>query len=169
MAGRTILIKSFTKSYAMPAWRVGYIVASARLTVHLTKALEWEILHVSYIAQAAATAAMEGPQGWLADVAAEFQAARDQLLTGLQGVDGYSCVRPRGGPFLFLNTGRLFASSQEASEALLTVGVPTTPGWYCQSDAHVRLAFGAAPSVLDQVIARLAEVARRSHQWPGRR
>ncbi|HEV8638257.1 MAG TPA: pyridoxal phosphate-dependent aminotransferase [Chloroflexota bacterium] len=161
MAERTVLIKSCTKSYAMPAWRVGYVVAPPPLTGALTKALEWEQLHTGHVAQAAAAAAIGGPQDWLADVGAEFQAARDRLLTGLAGLDGFSCVPPRGGPFLFLNVSRLFASSEEASQALLEAGVPTTPGWYCQSDAHVRLAIGAPPPVLDEVVARLTEVARR--------
>ena len=156
---RTILIKSCTKSYAMPAWRVGYIVAAAQLTDQFTKALEWELLHANHVAQAAAAATIEGPQEWLADVAAEFQTARDQLLSGLAAAEGFPCVPPRGGPFLFLNVEQLFDSSQAASDALLSVGVPTVPGRYCQSDAHVRMAFGAAPNVLDQVLARLAEIA----------
>jgi aminotransferase len=166
---RTILIRSCTKSYAMPAWRVGYIVAPADLTAQFTKAMEWELLHVNHVAQAAAAAAIDGPQDWLEDVAEEFQRARDWLLSGLAKVDGFSCVRPRGGPFLFLNIARLFASSEAASDALLAVGVPTVPGRYCQSDAHVRLAFGATSDVLDRVIARLAEVARRCYHLQDRR
>lgn len=159
-ADRTVLIKSCTKSYAMPAWRVGYTVAPAGLTAQLTKALEWEQLHAGHVAQAAAAAAIAGPQDWLVGIAAELQAARDHLLAGLAEASGITCVPPQGGPFLFLNTGRHFASSDEASAALLAMGIPTTPGWYCQSDAHVRLAFGAAPAVLDQVSARLVRLAR---------
>lgn len=157
---RTILIKSCTKSYAMPAWRVGYIVAAASLIDPFTKVLEWELLHANHVAQAAAAAAIEGPQDWLEDVPIEFETARDQLIAGLVETEGFSCVPPRGGPFLFLNIEQLFTSSDAASDALLAVGLPTVPGRYCQSDAHVRMAFGARPGVLDQVLIRMAEVAR---------
>jgi aminotransferase len=165
VASQTILIKSCTKSYAMPGWRVGYIVAPPEMVSLFNRALEWEQLHVCHVAQATAAAAIEGPQYWLTNAAAEFQAARDFLLAGFNRLAGLSCVRPKGGPFIFLNTSRLFSSSREASDALLAVGVPTTPGFYCQSDAHVRLAFGADPAVLGEVVARLAKVAGQRTSW----
>jgi DNA-binding transcriptional MocR family regulator len=70
-----------------------------------------------------------------------------------------TCVMPQGGPFLFLNIERIFSTSEAASEALLAVGVPTVPGWYCQSDTHVRLAMGASPPKLAEVIRRIGQVA----------
>ena len=60
-ASRTALIRSFTKSYAMPAWRVGYIVGPASVIDACTKAMEWEQLHGSHVAQAGAAAAMRNP------------------------------------------------------------------------------------------------------------
>src|SRR5438876_8222236 len=49
MRHSTILIRSFTKSYAMPSWRVGYIVAPADLIESFTKVLEWMTLYGSYV------------------------------------------------------------------------------------------------------------------------
>ena len=160
LAPNTILIRSFTKSYAMPGWRVGYIVAAQTLVDAFTKALEWEVLHCSTVSQAAAAAAMAGPQDWLSGVAQEFEDLRDHFLAGLGATAGLSCVKPAGGPFFFLNVQQLFPSSQAASEALLEVGIPTTPGWHCQSDSHVRLAFGARRETLEEVLLRLTEVVR---------
>jgi aspartate/methionine/tyrosine aminotransferase len=153
---RTVLIRSFTKSFAMPAWRVGYIVAPASLVNLFAKALEWEFLHPSHVGQAACAAAVRGDRGWLGDIAAEFQGRRDRLLDGLSAIPRVSCAPPRGGPFVFLDVHRLYASSHAASDALLAVGVPTTPGWYCQSDRHVRLAFGATDETLDRAVERIA-------------
>jgi aminotransferase len=160
LASRLLLVKSLTKSYAMPAWRVGYLVGPAEFVEVCVKALEWELLHSNHVAHAAAAAAITGPQDGLVRMAAEFQAARDHLLDGLAGVEGIRCVTPQGGPFLFLNIADLFASSQAASDALLEAGVPTVPGWYCQSDSHVRLSMGAPATVLDEVVRRLAQVAQ---------
>jgi aspartate/methionine/tyrosine aminotransferase len=157
---RTVLIRSFTKSYAMPAWRVGYIVAPPPFVDLFAKALEWEFLHPSHVGQAACTAAMCGDRRWLGDIAAEFQSRRDRILAGLANVPGVPCARPRGGPFVFLDVHRSFASSLAASDAFLAVGVPTTPGWYCQSDRHVRLAFGATDETLDRAVERIAGLVR---------
>jgi aminotransferase len=163
VAEQTILIKSLTKSYAMPAWRVGYLVAPEAFVGPATRTIEWELLHCNHIAQAAAAAAIRGPQEHLLNMALEFQRARDQLLAGLVEYDEISCLPPQGGPFLFLNIQRIFASSQAASDALLEVGVPTVPGWYCQSDAHVRMAMGASPPQLNEVIRRIG-LAVHSYQ-----
>jgi aminotransferase len=155
VAEQTILIKSLTKSYAMPAWRVGYLVAPEAFVEAATRTIEWELLHCNHVAQAAAAAAIRGPQEHLLNMALEFQRARDQLLAGLVEYDEISCLPPQGGPFLFLNIQRIFTSSQAASDALLEVGVPTVPGWYCQSDAHIRMGMGASPSQLDEVVRRI--------------
>src|SRR5581483_5074170 len=62
---RTLLMRSFTKSFAMPGWRVAFVAGPAPLIDALTKALEWNALHGAYINQVAATAALSGPRDWL--------------------------------------------------------------------------------------------------------
>lgn len=160
IADRTILIKSFTKSFAMPAWRVGYVVGPAAIIDECVRAVEWDVLYNNHVAQAAAVAAMSGSQDWLRGIADEFQSARDTLLQSLRRVDWIRCTRPGGGPFLFLDIAARFASSEAASKALLEVGVPTTPGHYFQSDRHVRLAFGAPKPVLEDAVMRIAACSR---------
>jgi len=67
---RGVLIRSFTKSFAMPGWRVGYLVGPAVLIDACLKLLEWSALYGSSVPQAAALSALTGPQSWLEDVAA---------------------------------------------------------------------------------------------------
>lgn len=64
-----ILVQSVTKSYAMSAWRIGYIVANAEISSYFAKLLEWESLYGNEICQRAAAAAISGPQDWLSDIA----------------------------------------------------------------------------------------------------
>jgi aminotransferase len=156
MRERTILIRSFTKSFAMPAWRIGYVVAAAALTEQFTRTLEWMTLYGSGVSQAAATAALRGPQDWLANIAAEFEAKRDLLCKGIQGLRGLSCVKPLGGPFLFLNVSQLRGTCEDIAAVLLReFGIPTVPGSCFQSTDHVRLAFGAPEAVLQELVKRL--------------
>ena len=158
--GRTLIIRSFTKSFAMPAWRVGYVVGPQLLIDGCIKVLEWHQLHGNHVAQAGATAAIRKPTSFRDRMAVVFQGMRDVVYPVVAATEPLCVGRPSGGPFLFVGVGAVFPSSAVASDAFLRVGVPTTPGHYCRSDRHVRLAFGAAPDVLREV-GRRVDVAVR--------
>ena len=157
-AERIVLIRSFTKSFAMPAWRVGYIVGPPDIIGACAKALEWEQLHSTHLAQAAAAAVMDGPREFQTQMTSDFQRARDTIYPLVRDIPGLQVKEPAGGPFLFCNVSQVFASSEDASSALLEAGVPTTPGHYCQSDQHVRMAFGASLEVLKEAAQRIEQV-----------
>lgn len=157
---QTVLIRSCTKSYAMPAWRVGYVVATAPVVDAMTKILEWQCLYVNTVCQAAAAAAINGPQDWLNGVAEEFQANRDRLLQYVAATQRIHCVVPQGGPFLFLNVAELGVDGDRVAQHLLhESGLAVTPGSTLQSRDHVRLAFGGAPEVIAEVGRRLQTAA----------
>ena len=157
-ASRTALIRSFTKSYAMPAWRVGYIVGPPDVLDACTKAMEWEQLHGSHVAQAGAAAAMRHPVFPGNSMAEEFQQLRDVIHPFVTPGHPLHAAKPAGGPFVFINVSEAFDSSTEASAALLEAGIPTTAGHFCRSDRHVRLAFGASPEVLREAGRRIADL-----------
>ena len=157
-ASRTALIRSFTKSYAMPAWRVGYIVGPPSVVDACTKAMEWEQLHGSHVAQAGAAAAMRNPVYPGDSMAREFQQLRDVIHPFVAPGHPLHAARPAGGPFVFINVSEVFDSSTQASAALLEAGIPTTAGHFCRSDRHVRMAFGASPEVLREAGRRIAEI-----------
>ena len=156
MKERTLLVRSFTKTFCMPGWLVGYLVGPAVLVSAMTNTLVWNVLYGSYITQVAAAAALAGPQDWLAGVAGEFQQRRDLFCDGIEAISGLSCVRPSGGPFLFLNVSQWRGDSQQISQVLLeTYGIPTTPSVYFHSSDHVRMAFGGKTGVLEEALVRL--------------
>lgn len=153
---RTLLVRSFTKSFAMPGWRVGFVAGPAPLIALITKALEWNMLYGSHVTQAAATAALQGPQDWLDGVAEEFQRSRDLIVPRVRGIDGLAAVMPRGGPFLLLDISRVDCEEEEFAGLLLNeFRIPTTPGRYFRAPGHLRMAFGATNEVLAEVGVRL--------------
>jgi aspartate/methionine/tyrosine aminotransferase len=101
---------------------------------------------------------MRGPREFQVEMADEFQRARDTIYPLVQAVPGLQAIRPAGGPFVFVNVSKVFKSSEDASRVFLDAGVPTTPGHYCQSDQHVRLAFGASVGVLREAGRRIQQV-----------
>ena len=157
---RTILIRSFTKSYAMPNWRVGYIVAPPALLTCFTRAFEWMMLYGNYVGQKAATAALSGPQDWLLQSLREFEHNRTLFCRGLDDIPGVSCVTPMGGPFAFPNVSRLNGRCEETCEVLLRkFGLPSVPGSAFGSDDHLRIALGGSGSLIEALLQRFTQAA----------
>lgn len=156
---RTITIRSFTKSYGLPPWRVGYIFAPPSRIEVCQKVLEWIILTSNYVSQRVALAALQGPQDWLAGVCGKFQHNRDLLWEGLSNIEALSCIKPQGGPFLFPNTSRFSLPEEELAWKLLEeFEIPTTPGVYFDAPGHVRIPFGGITD------AQIADLVQRMHQ-----
>jgi aminotransferase len=156
---RTITIRSFTKSYGLPPWRVGYIFATQPRIEVCQKVLEWIILTSNYVSQRVALAALQGPKDWLSGVCGKFQHNRDLLWEGLSGIDAISCIKPQGGPFLLPNISRFSLSEEELAWKLLEeYEIPTTPGVYFDAPGHVRIPFGGITD------AQIADIAQRIRQ-----
>lgn len=156
MRNRTILVRSFTKSYAMPHYRVGYIVAPPELIESFTETLEWMMLFGNYVSQKAATAALLGPQDWLEGAFHEFATNRELVCEGINKIPEISCIKPLGGPFIFPNVCRLRGGCKEISDVLLRkFGIPSVPGTYFRSDHHIRIAFGGPESLIKRLSTRL--------------
>jgi aspartate aminotransferase/aminotransferase len=153
----TVLVRSFTKSYVMPSWRVGYIVAEAGLTALFLKMFEWINLNANYVCQAAASAAMSGPQQWLSGASCMLQASRDRVLAGIQRLP-LKCVKPQGGPFIFPNVSQLGVQGDEFADLLLQkLGVSAVAGAAFQSPPHVRIPIGASSEIIDELVSRLQQ------------
>jgi len=159
---RTVTVCSFTKTFALQPWRLGFILASSRLTEHLQEVLEWNVLRCNHVAQKVGQAALEGPQGWVSEIAVRFQRGRDLMVEGLRPTAGHlDFVVPRAGPFLFLNVAALGLSGTEFSRWLLNdYGVPTDPGEFFGSESHVRLPFGAPDDVISETAKRICSAVR---------
>jgi aminotransferase len=161
-----ILVQSVTKSYAMSAWRIGYIAANAEISSYFAKLLEWENLYGNEICQRAAAAAISGPQDWLSDIADEFEGYRNEIWPRLTAVPGMSAVKPSATPYLLLNVSELGASGDEVADRLVgDFGVPATGGSHFNAPQHVRIGFGARErSTREELCRRVAEAAA---SWPG--
>lgn len=155
---RTVLIKSFTKSYALPMLRVGYITAGAPLMPCFRKVLEWTVLYNAYLNQKAALAALDGPQDWLVNIFKELEERRNQLMDGIQDLPAFSCVTPHGGPFVFLNVSRLSTDCDEFARSLVRdYGVPAVGGKYFHATDHVRIPFGGTKEAVGSLLSALAQ------------
>jgi aspartate/methionine/tyrosine aminotransferase len=145
-----ILIRSLGKSLAMPAWRLGFLAAESSVVEACLRELEWDVIRVSHVAQRAATAALEGPQDWLEDVADGYRADRDSAHAVIADDAILSARLPVAGPFLFVHLGGLHI------ENLLAAGVPLVDGAAFGAPGYARLPFGGAADLADELHRRLA-------------
>jgi aspartate/methionine/tyrosine aminotransferase len=126
--GRVISIFSFSKTYAMTGWRVGYVVAPVAIAAVISKLQEATVACTSSISQKAAEAALTGPQACVAAMAAAYQTRRDKALAILQTNQLYS-YRPEGAFYLLVDITRYSQDSDRfARELLEKAKVAVAPG-----------------------------------------
>lgn len=151
-----VLVRSIGKSFALPSWRLGYVLAPPAVAAACRAVLEWDCLRLPHAAQRAGAAAIAGPQDWLADVADEYRRCRDAAHAAARAA-GVACMLPAAGPFLFLDT----RDRPDAWEGLHEVGIAVVPGAFFGAPGFVRLAFGADDATLAELQQRLVAWAAR--------
>jgi aspartate/methionine/tyrosine aminotransferase len=131
MAERTVSVFTFSKSYAMTGWRVGYVVAPPALSGVLGPLLSFYSTHGVFPAvQSAARAALLGPQDAVETMRRAYQERRDLLVQGLAGQDRVRVPTPRGAFYGFADvTGALGGRDVwELVNEWLALGVAVLPG-----------------------------------------
>ena len=151
MAERTLSVYTFSKSYAMTGWRVGYVVSPRVLRPLMGPMLTFYTTNGVFPAvQTAALAALTGPQDAVETMRSAYQERRNLLLAGLAGVPQVMVPKPRGAFYAFADvSGCLEAPGAEALSRLvrdwLSRGVAVLPGtaFGAEHHTHVRLSLAA--------------------------
>lgn len=106
-APRTVVVNSLSKTYAMTGWRVGYCAAPAELTAAMLLLLQQFSRGPATFVQDAAVCALQASQDCVGQMAAEYQARRDQVIGRLQGIHGIRPLIPDGGLFVMVDLREL--------------------------------------------------------------
>ena len=146
MKGHVISCYTFTKTYAMTGWRIGYLHADESLIPQITKAHIPFAICAPVVSQYAALAALEGPQDCISEFRAHYLAARNLMCERLDDLDSvFAYYRPDGSylmfPKILLEEGK---DSMAFCKNLLKNGkVSTTPGiaFGPTGESHLRLSF----------------------------
>jgi aspartate/methionine/tyrosine aminotransferase len=131
MAERTVSVFTFSKTYAMTGWRVGYVVSPPALRGAMGPLLAFYTTHgVFPAAQTAARAALTGPQDAVETMRSAYQDRRDLLLSGLEGQGAVVTPRPRGAFYVFANVeaARQGKDLWGLIDEWLALGVAVLPG-----------------------------------------
>ena len=151
MFERTISTFTFSKSYAMTGWRLGYAVAPEPWMTGLRKATLYSSNGVSTPTQWAGLAAMSIDIATLEAIKDQYRLRRDLLLAGLNDI-GLPCKPPAGAFYAFPDVSRISKDSREAAEALLNrANVATVPGivFGAEGEGHLRFSFSTSIETIE--------------------
>ena len=157
--GRVISAFTFSKTYAMTGWRVGYVVANEQISDSITKVLESNSSCLPTICQKAAEAALDGPREPLRKMVDAYRDRRD-LCVGLLEEAGMLISRPRGAFYIMADISKSGKDSRDfAFDLVKSKQVAVAPGTAFGESARgaVRISLASSPEDLSQGIARMIE------------
>lgn len=158
MADRVLTVNSFSKTYAMTGWRVGYVHGPEAIIAAMGRLQENFSSCVNAAAQVACLAALEGPQEVVETMRLGYLRRRDLLVEGLRALPGVRCHLPEGAFYAFPDISSFGRSSVEMARLLLEeAGVVTVPGdaFGAAGEGFLRLSFAASEETIEKALERM--------------
>jgi len=167
LADRCVLVNGVSKAYAMTGWRIGYAVGPQTIISAMSKAQTESSSCASSISQAAALAALTGPQDAVHTMAIAYEQRHRFVLAQLNAMDGLEALPSQGTFYSFVNcSGAMiklgYADDLSLVEGLLqSTGVALVPGSAFGLPNHFRLSYATHMDALQQACVRLAQFFNR--------
>ncbi len=158
---RTIVLNGVSKAYSMTGWRIGYAGGPTWLIGAMKKVQSQSTSNPCSVAQAAAAAALNGPQECVAEMVKSFKQRHDFVVGRLNEIPGVSCLEGDGTFYAFANVEQAIknkglSSDVELAELLLNeAGVAGVPGSAFGADGHLRMSFATSMEILTDAMNRL--------------
>lgn len=167
LKSRCLTINGVSKAYAMTGWRIGYAGGPAELIAAMAVIQGQATSCASSVSQAAAVAALNGPQDFLHDRRASFQARRDLVVKGLNAIPGLSCPRPEGAFYTFANcagvlgretpSGKMLKDDADfCAYVLEDHDVAIVPGRAFGLSPYFRISYATSEAELREALSRIA-------------
>lgn len=157
MKERTVIINSFSKSYAMTGWRIGYVAGPAEIVDRMTKCQENFNACANAPGQYAGTIALDHPE-LCKELCRIFARRRDILLNGLSKINGIHCNQPTGAFYAFADISGFGLSSVDFCNRLLeeqkVVCIPGSAFGEC-GEGFIRIAYTCSEEDLSEALRRI--------------
>ncbi len=163
---RVLTINGASKAYSMTGWRLGYAGGPEELIRNITKLQNQNTGNPSSISQAAAIAALNGPQDFVPKRSAEFQARRDMVVDMINDTAGLTCLKPEGAFYVYPNCsgligrrtqeGKVIETDEDVVMYLLyTAGVAAVHGAAYGLSPYFRISTAASMAELKEACLRI--------------
>jgi aspartate aminotransferase len=163
---RTLTLNGVSKAYCMTGWRVGYAAGPLELIKAMNKVQGQSTTHTSSVSQAAAVAALNGPQDFIEKHNAVFKDRRDLVVSMLNQAPGLSCPTPEGAFYVYPNCAGVIGRTTPDGKTLETdtdfvtyileaEGVAAVQGEAFGLSPHFRVSYATATELLEDACQRI--------------
>ncbi len=164
---RAIIINGVSKAYAMTGWRIGYAAGPETIITAMRKIQSQSTSNPCSISQAAAKAALNGPQDCLVTMREAFKQRHDYLVKALNDLPGIQCSVGNGAFYAFPDVTKVIDQLENVDDdvALSTwlleqAGVAVVPGTPFGAPGYIRLSFATSIDVLQEAIQRIEDALK---------
>ena len=155
-----IIAGSFSKTFAMTGWRLGYVLAPQPLIAAVTKLQSQSTSNATSIVQYAALEALRGPMDSVSEMLAEYARRRERILAGLRAIPGVTCNAPLGAFYVFPNisahlNANMPSDTAAAKQLLEREAVAVVPGEAFGAPGYLRISYATSIERIDEGLRRL--------------
>jgi aspartate/methionine/tyrosine aminotransferase len=153
-----MVVQSFSKSYCMTGWRVGWLAARRDLAARATQLNEFIISHAPSFTQKAAETALADGEPFISGMVASYRANRDFALSALRAMPGVTVPSPDGAFYLFPRIEGAGDSFGFCLRLLHAERVGLAPGvaFGAGGDSSIRICYAVERPILEEAMARIA-------------
>ena len=165
---RTLTVNGCSKAYAMTGWRIGFAGGPAPLIKAMAKLQSQSTSNPCSIAQAAATAGLNGPQDFLIERNIAFKGRRDLVVRMLNEIEGFLCPTPEGAFYVYPDVsgvigkrtpeGKTIANDSDLIDYLLDIGrVAAVNGAAFGLEPAFRISYATSEAILAEACTRIQQ------------
>ncbi len=167
LTNRTLIVNGVAKAYAMTGWRIGYAAGPAPLVKAMNTVQSQSCTSVASPMQAAALAALTGPQDCVAEFRKAFERRRNLVVAGIAGIPGLQLPPPEGAFYAYIGCadligrrtpkGAVLTDDVAVSNYLLAEGhVSSVPGSAYGLSPFFRISTATSDEILSEAVRRIA-------------
>ena len=163
LAERVLTVSGVSKSHAMTGFRIGLAAGPEWLVGAMGKLQSHSSGNASSISQAAAVAALEGPQDFLIEWCSIMRGRRDRVVAAINAVHGLSAPSPDGAFYCLVDAAPLiarFGDDEALCLHLLDHGVAVVAASAFGGRDGFRISFAASEAQLDEAVRRIAQALK---------
>jgi aspartate/methionine/tyrosine aminotransferase len=159
---RLVVINSFSKTYNMTGWRLGWAQSSERTITAMYRAVEFMTSNPAAMVQQAGIVALENGEPYIAELRAHYAKQRAQVKTALGSLSGVSLPDPQGAFYAFPKFSFINDSTAFTAELVRETGVALAPGagFGRDGEQYIRVCFASREATVREALARVTEFCR---------
>lgn len=166
---RSVVLNGVSKAYAMTGWRIGYAAGPEPLIAAMKKIQSQSTSNPSSISQAAARAALEGDQSYIASSNKIFKERHDYVCERINKINGIKCREAAGAFYILIDLQQIIKSMDNINDDVEMTGhllekaeVAMVPGSAFGMPGHARISYATDIDNLEQALDRLENIFRQN-------